>query len=1108
MGLRRLYAVAVIFGFVMTAFAGATMGTGTTEGPAAGRPMATADGLYWQDDRRLTNNPTDDTSPVLVVDSFGFSHIMWYRSGTHMYEKVNRYGDPTIQERNIVSAPIPTQHCGQPTERIGIDSQECFHVVWSPTSYYGCMYQKFASNGNPLCQPVNLAPMASNPHVVVLGVGKNNRAYFAYENEGSERIEMAYEDSSFQLHTGFLSTTSGEGVTVGLDKKDNPHVFSKAWSGTGMWHTKFSPEGNLLVPPTKVDTPVAGSGWDSPLPSLAFTSDGAIHMLQASRASGIKSLYYTKLADDGTKLTNDIPLTQTATDFGDICADSKRNVYIIWGDSNDGELYYCRIEPNRENASIVPVKLTQVSGNDNYPQITVDPEDSLHVAWMSDRDGNKEIYYKFAFSYGVELTMPPEEMAKIMYVHPNETKMANITVRNMGGQNDTMYMGISADFLEKPGGVGKDYKGDGWKIWLDDRYKVMEMAAQDVKKIQVAVRGPARGNPNDYIKVIVNATSKMNPMKNSTVEFRIYLVVDHRILVKCAEHVHTTSAGVPTQFSVQVANIGDIEERVNVTANGPPGWEYSLDLDEVKLKPSENSMVTLTVTPPSDAQADEVGVVTVIGRCVAATSVKDQAATHTVVTPFMYITMSPDKNEDFVDPGNSTFYTLMVSNYGNVAGTVIIILEIVSGTGDWITSLDTNAVGVAGGESKQVILTVVAPSTAVAGTRLVVRVQGFNAERTVTADCMVTTIVKQVHNIKAASTPEIVALYPGEKANYQVTLVNLGNGGEAVRLGAAELPVGWDIAYEKAGGTVISDLETLYLEPGSAMTFNAVVTTTVGSLAGPYHAKGRLLDKDGNTYPVDLTVSVNQVYDIDITTTLSKQTGVPGKKVIFTLIGKNKGNGLDTLNFECSGLPRDWQAPEFRDVNYEKNDMMTLNASALERMTLEVPVPQGTNGTTVEFFVTAKSEGGVTDSVKLILDIKMANLVISKIFYTPKTLKANKVATITVTVENQGEVNVENVSVRFYMDKTIMSTERLERVPGGSNRTVTFTWLTKGGDHSLRFVVDPDNMVVESNKKDNTAKENVRVQQPGFGELPGFELPFLVLALLGAAAVALVRKRK
>jgi subtilase family serine protease len=89
-----------------------------------------------------------------------------------------------------------------------------------------------------------------------------------------------------------------------------------------------------------------------------------------------------------------------------------------------------------------------------------------------------------------------------------------------------------------------------------------------------------------------------------------------------------------------------------------------------------------------------------------------------------------------------------------------------------------------------------------------------------------------------------------------------------------------------------------------------------------------------------------------------------------------------------------------------------------------------------------------------------------------------------------------------------MATERLERLPGGANRTVTFTWLAKGGGHTLKFWVDPDNLIIETNKNDNIAKESVNVQSSGLGELPGFEMPLLFLALAGAAFLAVLRKRK
>ena len=1111
--MKQWIAVAIVFGFLTTGFITVHASPPSAEGQAQGRPMATADGLYWKDDTRLTDNPVDDILPTLVVDTFGNSFVLWYRgsgmtSGTHYYKKIDRYGNELFQEKDIVSAPMPVQHCGQPCQRIGIDSQESLHVVWTTQGLYGPMYQKFASNGQPLTQPINLAPMAANPHVVNLAVGTNNRAYVAYENEGSERVEMAYVDSNFNLHTGYLSRADSEGITIGLDKKNDPYLFSKAWTGTGMWMTEFSPEGQTLISATKIDTPVSGTGWDAPLPELAFGTDGAIHLLQASRASGVKTLYYTKLAADGTKLTNDIPLTETSNDFGDICVDSKLNVYCIWGDATDGKLYYVRIQPGHENDTLTPVKLTDSAGTDRDPQIAVDPEDSLHVSWTSDRDGNKEVYYKFAFSFGVELTMTPEEMAKVMYLHPNETRTANITVRNMGGQNDTMYLGVGADLYGKDGGFGAGYKGGGWKVWMDDRFKTIDMDAQEVLRVPISVRGPVKGIPNEYITVIASATSKMNPLKNDTVQFRVYLVVDHHILMKCPDHVHTTAASIETQYIISVSNIGDIDETVNLTANGPPGWDFSLNFDEVRLRQGDTTSVDLFVTPPADAQADEVGLVTVTGHSEALWTVKDQVSTHTVVTPYMYIVITSDKPEDFVDPGNSTVFTLTVSNYGNMAGTVMIILEILSGTGDWVTALDTNAVGVAGGEGKNVQLTVAAPVASVAGTRLVVRVQGFDATKRYSADCLVTTIVNQVHRIIVASTPEMIAVYPSEKASFQMSLSNLGNGPEDVRLGTADVPVGWDIAYQRPDSSVIEGLQALYLDPGGAISLNAIVTTAAGSLAMDYMVKGMVIDHDGNIYPISLVVRMNQVFDIDITTTQSKQTGVPGGKVLFTLIGKNKGNGFDTLTFTQSGLPASWQDSEFQDASSERTSELSLNASALERMSLVVPIPGGTNGTSVEFYVTATSLGGGSDSVKLVIDIKMANLLISKVTYAPKDLKAGKLATIVITLENVGEVSVENVTVRFYQDSSIMANDKLEMVTGGTNRTVTFTWMAKGGDHTLKFVVDPDNMVVESNKKDNMAKQSVRVQAPGFLEMPGFGAPLLLLAMALGATVMVFYGRK
>lgn len=1108
MNAKLLFSGVVVLSMVLMSF----ITVAADEKKTDGRAMATDDGLYWMDDTRLTNNPDTDNHPVLAVDTYGYSHVMWYRSGTHMYQKIDRYGNPAFNERRIATASLPVQHCGQPTERIGIDSQENFHIVWTVRGgMYGPMYQKFSSSGNPMCQPIDLAPMAYAPHVVSVAVGKNNKAYISYENEGSERIELAIIDQNFHLSSGYMSASSAEGATIGVDLKNNPHVVNRAWSTTGLFHTKFNHAGTVIVPNHKIPTPVGGSGWTTPMPYLAFGKDGAVHWLLASTTGKPKSLYYFKTDSRGNKLTNDILITSNAADYGDICVDSKLNVYIIWGDTADGDLHYVRIQSGKENATLRPVRLTKSPGESFAPQIAVDPDDSLHVVWVDNRDGNYEIYYKFAFSYGVELAMPPEEMAKIMFVHPNETKSANLTIRNLGGQNDTMHVNIDADFMEHEGGVGADYKGSGWKVWMDEDYSEIDMDAQEVLKFPIYVRGPYKGKPNDYIKVIISATSEMNPLKNDTVEFRVYLVVNHKIEVKCADSIHITSAGVPTTFIITVANIGDVDEIVNLTLSGPPisEWKYYLNEYEVWVAPRESKNVILTVTPPIDAPADSVGMVTVTGRCKAQPDVRDSAVTHTVVQPYMYVELTCDDPEHFVEPGNTTTYTIKVSNYGNVAGTVIIILEIVSGTGDWVATLDTNAVGVAGGETKEVLAMVTAPEDAIAGSRLVLRIEGSNAERTVKDDVMVTTIVKQVHKINVKVNVEIGKVDPGNKGIYTITIENKGNGDEEVMLGTSKLPVGgWDIVYKAADDSIISENDKLYLRPGSSLTFKAIIGVPLNALAGNYEIAGKLFDEKGNEYPINMELTVNQIYDVGLTTTLTKQIGGPGQRVLFTLIVKNKGNGDDTMKLSADGLGEGWNY-EFM-VNYEKIDEITLNATSVGKATLAIMIPKDASVKSVTFTVRAASLGDIskTSEIQLTVDVKMSDLEITKIDMYPSEPTPNKPSTVTVTIINTGDVIVENVTVAFYEDGVLVGREKLERVPGNSNKTATFNWLPKEGKHELKFIVDPDDVIKEKDEENNVKKQPVNVGGGGIEIIPGFE----TIMLMGAVFIGMLfiarRKRR
>jgi uncharacterized membrane protein len=225
--------------------------------------------------------------------------------------------------------------------------------------------------------------------------------------------------------------------------------------------------------------------------------------------------------------------------------------------------------------------------------------------------------------------MAPEEQAKMMFIHPTEVKTANMSIKNVGGQNDTMYLNITIDY--------KGHESDGWESWLDE--DAIDLNPSEKIKTLVYVRGPDKGNPNDFIETCVNATSMRNPDKNDTVCFRTFLVVDHGVKIDIADNIHVTMAGTPTEFDVTVTNTGDTEEDIRVSITDQPyDWEVKLTEETfTQMKPKEMRQLKLTVTPPAASVADEVGSVTVKAFEMTKPQVMDQAAAHTIVQPNIFL---------------------------------------------------------------------------------------------------------------------------------------------------------------------------------------------------------------------------------------------------------------------------------------------------------------------------------------------------------------------------------------------------------------------------------------------------------------------------------------
>jgi uncharacterized membrane protein len=334
-----------------------------------------------------------------------------------------------------------------------------------------------------------------------------------------------------------------------------------------------------------------------------------------------------------------------------------------------------------------------------------------------------------------------------------------------------------------------------------------------------------------------------------------------------------------------------------------------------------------------------------------------------------------------------------------------------------------------------------------------------------------------------------------------MTVQNAGNGPEEMSVSTSKLDVNWKMKFVRA----TAEITDIYLDAAQSVSFEVVLTVPTEALAGDHLSAVGIMDNSKNIWNVNIITTVKHIYDLQLTTTLAKQQGSPGKSVYFSIITKNRGNGPDTIAFTASRLPPGWTM-DFKDTELNTVDGITLNATDVGKTYLLIGLPMSSNSTSQEIEVTGTSESGIAGRVTFVVDMMLPDLYLAGLTYSPKRLVAGKAATVKVNVFNQGEVNVENVTIRFYEGGTILGTERLSRMPANSNKTATFTWVPQDGRHGITFKVDPDNTLVETDEKNNQIKESVTVYKSS-DILPGFE-PLLLVVALAVASLLFFRRRR
>ena len=306
----------------------------------------------WSGDTQLTNTTARDVVPEMAVDSSNNIHIIYSEDGLPFYARVT--GGTIAVQKNLTATNPGTFETA-----IAVDPLGRVHLAWRDRiKGYNLVYGQLNDVGNTIISPTP----------------------FTFNKRWASMPGLA------------------------VDPNGNPSVVYGLPTNPGsVGYTKLDSLGGVVIS-QKVVTETFVENWG---PAVAVDPLDNIHIAWSDRRNETYAIYYAKLDLNGRVLINDSKVSAgggQSTNPLDMALDSQMNVYIAWMDDRDGnwEIYYAKLGPN---GAILrgDTRLTNDSATSWKPRIAIGPDDSLHITWEDERDGNKELYYKRLDSNGTVL---------------------------------------------------------------------------------------------------------------------------------------------------------------------------------------------------------------------------------------------------------------------------------------------------------------------------------------------------------------------------------------------------------------------------------------------------------------------------------------------------------------------------------------------------------------------------------------------------------------------------------------------------------------------------------------------------------------------------------
>ena len=284
---------------------------------------------------------------------------------------------------------------------------ETTHVVWHDSRFVipEVYYKRSLDNGTTWETDVRLTNWFGHSGCAAVAVSGTN-VHVAWCDERDGHFEIYYKRSidggvCWESDTRLTYAddcalypciaVSGDYVhVVWMDTRDGVQVCE-------VYYKRSTDGGTTWGPDTRLTYTNCSAG----MPSIAVLGAN-IHVGYSDHYDGNNEIYYMRSTDAGASWQQYVRLTNdNASSLNPSIAVAGSGVHVVWIDERDGnkEIYYKRAKDGGAVWS-GDIRLTNAPAESRHPSICADGN-NVHVVWCDKRTGENDVYYKLSTDYGV-----------------------------------------------------------------------------------------------------------------------------------------------------------------------------------------------------------------------------------------------------------------------------------------------------------------------------------------------------------------------------------------------------------------------------------------------------------------------------------------------------------------------------------------------------------------------------------------------------------------------------------------------------------------------------------------------------------------------------------